>query len=48
MLLGLKLWHACDAISVVAEFMVGVVGIEARHACDPMTCLLGDHYLTVA
>jgi hypothetical protein len=29
MLLGLKLWHACDVISVVAELMVDVAGIGA-------------------
>jgi hypothetical protein len=26
--------HACDVISVVAEFMIDVAGGEDRHACD--------------
>ena len=30
MSLGLKLVHMCDAISVVAEFMVDVAGAEDR------------------
>jgi hypothetical protein len=35
-LLGLKPGHACDAISVVAEFMVDIAGVEARpFVCDP-------------
>jgi hypothetical protein len=29
MLLGLKPGHACDVISVVAEFKVDVAGVEA-------------------
>jgi hypothetical protein len=30
MLLGLKPYHTCDVISVAAECMVGVAGVEVR------------------
>jgi hypothetical protein len=46
-LLRLKPSHACAVISVVAEFMVGFAGIEAKrsHPYDPITCLSVGHSL---
>jgi hypothetical protein len=46
-LLGLKPGHACDAISVVAEFMVDVARLQPGHACDPISSLLAIHALTI-
>jgi hypothetical protein len=45
---GVEAQQTCDVISVVAELMVDVAGVEAHHMYNPITVLLGVRLLTSA